>query len=52
MDAIEETILDVKNQVMKPSPLEQVLTDALNDIDSDLEQEIKECLRDLDALKE
>ncbi|MCI54092.1 hypothetical protein A2U01_0075339, partial [Trifolium medium] len=37
---------------MKPSPLEQVLTNASNDIDFDEEQEIKECLKDLDALKE
>ncbi|MCI98158.1 hypothetical protein A2U01_0119461, partial [Trifolium medium] len=47
-----EAILDVKKQVMKPSPLEQVLTDALDDIDSDQEQEIEECLKNLDALKE
>ncbi|MCI58472.1 hypothetical protein A2U01_0079727, partial [Trifolium medium] len=37
---------------MKPSPLEQVLTNALNDIDPNEEQEIKECLKGLDALKE
>ncbi|MCI80069.1 hypothetical protein A2U01_0101340, partial [Trifolium medium] len=37
---------------MKPSPLEQALTIALNDIDSDEEQEINECLEELDALKE
>ncbi|MCI43472.1 hypothetical protein A2U01_0064709, partial [Trifolium medium] len=52
MDVIDEAVLDVKTKVMKPSPLEQVLTDAFTDIDSDEEQEIKECLRDLDALKE
>ncbi|MCI58280.1 hypothetical protein A2U01_0079534, partial [Trifolium medium] len=52
MDVIDEAILDVKKQVMKPSPLEQVLTNALSNIDFDEEQEIKECLRDLDALKE
>ncbi|MCI28676.1 hypothetical protein A2U01_0049878, partial [Trifolium medium] len=52
MDAIDEAVLDVKNQVMKPYPLEQVLTDALSDIDSDGEQEIKECLKELDAFKE
>ncbi|MCI75773.1 hypothetical protein A2U01_0097042, partial [Trifolium medium] len=40
MDAIEKAILDVKNQVMNPSLLEQVLTGALDDIDSDEEQEI------------
>ncbi|MCI75937.1 hypothetical protein A2U01_0097206, partial [Trifolium medium] len=48
----DEAIFDVKKQVMKPSPLEQVLTEALDDINSDQEQEIKECLKDLDALKE
>ncbi|MCI74245.1 hypothetical protein A2U01_0095509, partial [Trifolium medium] len=37
---------------MTSSPLEQVLINALNDIDFDEEQEIKECLKDLDALKE
>ncbi|MCI75619.1 hypothetical protein A2U01_0096888, partial [Trifolium medium] len=52
MDAIEEAILDVQKQLMKPSPLEQALTNALNDIDSDEENEIKECLKELDALKE
>ncbi|MCI54614.1 hypothetical protein A2U01_0075864, partial [Trifolium medium] len=52
MDATEEAILDVHKQLMKPSPLEQALTNALNDIDSDEEQEIKECLKELDALKE
>ncbi|MCI61683.1 hypothetical protein A2U01_0082940, partial [Trifolium medium] len=45
MDATEEAILDEQKQVMKPSPLEQALTNALNDIDSDEEQEIKECLK-------
>ncbi|MCI76516.1 hypothetical protein A2U01_0097786, partial [Trifolium medium] len=35
MDVIEEAILDVKKQVMRPSPFEQVLTNALNDIDPD-----------------
>ncbi|MCI29729.1 hypothetical protein A2U01_0050938, partial [Trifolium medium] len=52
MDVTEEAILDVKKQVMKPSTLEQVLTNVLDDIDSDEEQEIKECLKELDALKE
>ncbi|MCI44896.1 hypothetical protein A2U01_0066135, partial [Trifolium medium] len=52
MDATDEAILDVKKHVMKPSPLEQVLTNALTDIDSDEEQEIKECLKELNALKE
>ncbi|MCI79481.1 hypothetical protein A2U01_0100752, partial [Trifolium medium] len=37
---------------MKPSPLEQALTNELNDIDSDEEHEIKEYLKELDALKE
>ncbi|MCI27751.1 hypothetical protein A2U01_0048951, partial [Trifolium medium] len=52
MDVIEEAILDMKKQVMKSSPLEQALTNALDDIDSDEEQEIKECLKELDAFKE
>ncbi|MCI23114.1 hypothetical protein A2U01_0044292, partial [Trifolium medium] len=52
MDATEEAILDVQKQLMKLSPLEQALTNALNDIDSDEEHEIKECLKELDALKE
>ncbi|MCI41414.1 hypothetical protein A2U01_0062647, partial [Trifolium medium] len=45
-------VQDEEKQVMKPSPLEQALTNALNDIDSDEEQVIKECLNELDALKE
>ncbi|MCI44235.1 hypothetical protein A2U01_0065474, partial [Trifolium medium] len=52
MDATEETILDVEKQVMKPSPLKHVLTNALDDIDSNEEQEIKECLKKLDAFEE
>ncbi|MCI41768.1 hypothetical protein A2U01_0063002, partial [Trifolium medium] len=52
MDAIDEAILEVQKEVMKPSPLEQVLTNTLNDIESNEEHEIKECLKELDALKE
>ncbi|MCI61696.1 hypothetical protein A2U01_0082953, partial [Trifolium medium] len=50
--ATEEAILEVQQQVMKSSPLELALTNALKDIDSDEEHEIKECLKGLDALEE
>ncbi|GAU47732.1 hypothetical protein TSUD_386910 [Trifolium subterraneum] len=52
MDATYEAILDVQKQLCKPSPLEQALTNALNELDSDKEKEIEECLKELDDFKE
>ncbi|GAU47101.1 hypothetical protein TSUD_403330 [Trifolium subterraneum] len=52
MDATDEAILDVQKQLCKPSPLEQALTNALNELDSDKEKEFEECLKELDAAEE
>ncbi|KAK2373435.1 hypothetical protein QL285_074466 [Trifolium repens] len=52
LDAIEEAILDVRKQMHRPSPLKQALTDAFNELDPDKEQEIEECLKELDSLNE
>ncbi|MCI46374.1 hypothetical protein A2U01_0067614, partial [Trifolium medium] len=52
LDATEEATLDARKQVHRPSPFEHALTDAFNELDPDKEQEIKECLKELDALKE
>jgi hypothetical protein len=51
MDATEVAIMDVRKQLYNPSPLEEALTNALNNIDFEEEQEIKECLKELDDLK-
>ncbi|KAK2361118.1 hypothetical protein QL285_086309 [Trifolium repens] len=52
LDATEEAILDVRKQAHSPSSLEQALTDAFEELDSDKEKEIEECLKELDALEE
>ncbi|WJX91525.1 hypothetical protein P8452_73291 [Trifolium repens] len=52
LDATEEAILDVRKQAHSPSSLEQALTDAFEELDSDKKIEIEECLKELDALEE
>jgi len=52
MDATEEVIMDTMKQLHKPTPLERVLTDALNVISVEEEKEIEECLKELETLKE
>ncbi|KAK2359233.1 hypothetical protein QL285_084625 [Trifolium repens] len=52
LDATEEAILDARKQAHSPSSLEQALTDAFEELDSDKEKEIEECLKELDALEE
>jgi hypothetical protein len=52
IDVTEKVIMEAKKQVYRPSPLEQVLTDAVNDLNPDIEQEIDDCLKELDALNE
>ncbi|MCI87436.1 hypothetical protein A2U01_0108719, partial [Trifolium medium] len=41
-----------RKQVHKPSPLEHALMNALDDLDSDEENEIVECLKELDTFEE
>jgi hypothetical protein len=52
LDATEEAVLDVRKQAHRPSPLEQALTDAFNELDPNIEQEIEEFLKELDSQKE
>jgi hypothetical protein len=52
IDVTEKVIMEAKKQVYRPSPLEQVLTDAVNDLNPDIEREIDDCLKELDALNE
>ncbi|MCI58368.1 hypothetical protein A2U01_0079623, partial [Trifolium medium] len=52
LDATEEAILDVRKQVHIPSPLEQALTDAFNELDPEKENEIEDFLKKLDELEE
>jgi hypothetical protein len=52
LDATEEAISDATKQVHTSSPLEQALTDAISDLDSEKQKQIEECLKDLDAFKE
>ncbi|MCI65424.1 hypothetical protein A2U01_0086682, partial [Trifolium medium] len=52
LDATEEAILYVRKQVHQPSPLEQALTDAFNELDPDKENEIEDFLKKLDELEE
>jgi hypothetical protein len=52
LDATDEAILDVRKQAHRPSPLEQALTDAFDELDPNIEQEIEECLKELDSQKE
>ncbi|MCI85738.1 hypothetical protein A2U01_0107017, partial [Trifolium medium] len=52
LDATDEAILDVRKQVHRPSPLEQALTDAFNELDPEKEGEIEDFLKKLDELEE
>ncbi|MCI32520.1 hypothetical protein A2U01_0053734, partial [Trifolium medium] len=52
LDATDEVIMVARKQVHKPSPLEQTLMNALDDLDSDEENEIVEYLKELDAFEE
>ncbi|MCI91897.1 hypothetical protein A2U01_0113192, partial [Trifolium medium] len=52
LDATDEAIMVVTKQVHKPSPIEQALMNALDDLDSDEEDEMGECLKELDAFEE
>ncbi|MCI46950.1 hypothetical protein A2U01_0068191, partial [Trifolium medium] len=48
LDATDEAILVATKQVHRSSPLEQALMNVLDDLDSDEEDEIGECLKELD----
>jgi hypothetical protein len=52
LDATDEAILDVRKQAHRPSPLEQALTDAFNELDPEKEDEIEDFLKKLDELEE
>jgi len=52
VDATDEVLVDTRKQLHKPTALERVLTDALNVLSAEEEKEIKECLKELETLKE
>ena len=51
VDAMDEVIMDTRKQLHKPTTLERVLTDALNDLSVEEEREMEECLKELETLK-
>jgi hypothetical protein len=52
VDAMDEVIMDTRKKLHKPTILERMLTDALNFLSAEEEKEIKECLKELETLKE
>ncbi|XP_058726938.1 uncharacterized protein LOC131598342 [Vicia villosa] len=52
IDSTEEVIMQVQSQVHLFNPFEKTLTEALEVLNEDEENEIEECLRDLDVSEE
>lgn len=51
LDATDKVIMTTRKQIHKRTPLESVLTDALNTISAEEAKDIEECLKELDSLK-